>query len=92
MAMLRPLELEARQAAIALYLSTYEQYATTAQLYAGTDLGNTVAATAMLFLVAADAEQNDPEPSTARPCACVPCRWYVLLGSKEAPAMESCEP
>jgi hypothetical protein len=79
---------EARQAAIAQYTATYETFADTAQLYAGTGLGFTVAATAMLFLVAADAEENDPEPSVARSCACASCLVYRLLGDKSMPAME----
>ncbi len=78
----------ARDAAVAMYTATYEHYAESAQIYAGTELAGTVATTAMLFLVAADAETNDPEPSVARSCSCVSCRAYRLLGNHEAPAME----
>jgi hypothetical protein len=79
---------EARQAAIAMYYATYSHYAESAQLYAGTNLGFTVASTAMLFLVAADAEENDPEPSVTRNCCCASCLMYRLLGDKSMPAME----
>ena len=70
------------EVAAANYEATYEQFAETAQLYAGTPLAETVAATAMLFLLAADAERNDPEPSVSRSCACVSCRMYALMGDK----------
>ena len=83
------LDYEARHAAAAMYYARYSEMADTAQMYAGTDLGATVAATAMLFLVAADAEETNPVPSVARDCACFECRWYRLMGPKGMPALES---
>ena len=79
-----------RIAAQAHYFAQYEHLAQTAQLYAGTELCHTVSATAMLFLIAADAEENDPVPSVVRDCACVGCRLYRLVADKSVPAMESC--
>ncbi len=78
----------AAQAAIADYLARYEDHAESAQHYAGTDLGATVAHLAMLFLIAADAEENNPDPSVVRDCICIECRLYRLMGDKSVPALE----
>jgi hypothetical protein len=81
----------ARSAAIAQYTATYEWFAESAQIYANSNLANTVAHTAMLFLDAADAEERDPEPSVARSCVCHECLFYRMFGPKDVPAIE-CEP
>ena len=80
--------MNARDSACAHYFATYEQFAQSAQLYAGTSLGHTIAATAAMFLVAADAEDTDPPPRTAPDCACASCRVYRMLGPKGVPALE----
>jgi hypothetical protein len=79
----------ARDSAIALYTETYQHYAETAQLYTGTELGATVAHTAMLFRGAARAEYRNPVSSEAPSCRCAPCRWYVTFGPKGMPSLES---
>jgi hypothetical protein len=86
---LAALDATARSSAIAMYHQTYEHYAESAQIYAGTELAGTVAHTAMLFLTAADAEDTNPEPSVATSCRCAPCRWYVTFGPKGMPSLES---
>jgi hypothetical protein len=88
----RPLAVQdeiARDSAAAMYYARYSEMADTAQMYAGTDLGATVAATAMLFLVAADAEVENRVPSVARDCGCFECRWYRLFADKSMPSLES---
>jgi hypothetical protein len=78
-----------REAAIDRYEADYERFAESAQLYAGTSLAQAVAGTALMFLVAADAERWDPKPFKDRVCACEVCRLYRMLADKEPPAMES---
>ena len=80
---------DAAIAAEARYFAMYEWFAESAQIYAGSNLGFTVASTAVMFMVAADAERTDPAPSKVPDCGCRSCIVYRLLGSKEAPAMES---
>lgn len=76
-------DLAARRDAIDTYHRHYEHFAETAQVYAGTNLGRTVAATATMFLVAADAEATDPVPREApsAPC-CAMCILYRTLPAK----------
>jgi hypothetical protein len=74
-------ELRDRQAkveAIARYQQDYERFAESAQMYVGTDLFRTIADVAVLFLLAADAEMNDPEPRKVADCICASCRLYRM--------------
>jgi hypothetical protein len=73
-----PLDIRARDAAIAQYHETYETFAESAQHYAGTDLEKTVMDTATMFLLAADAERTDPPTSEGLDCACTRCQMYRM--------------
>lgn len=67
----------AREEAVRAYHHLYEHFAESAQLYASVpSLSRVVAETALMFIVAADAELADPEPPE-RPVA-VCCAWCVM--------------
>lgn len=67
----------ARDSAIADYYTVFAHFADRAQEYqaVSSDLAKTVSAAAMLFLTAADAELNDPEPRQAPIKVC--CAWCI---------------
>jgi hypothetical protein len=71
-------DIHAREAAVAQYQQTYEWFAESAQMYAGTDLAETVMDTATMFLLAADAERTDPPTSEGLDCHCSRCQMYRM--------------